>query len=147
MKNQNLIGEVELNYKPKKKATVKVNQSKDAADFLKSVWSNQMEYREEFMILMLSRANKIQGWVKISAGGTTGTVADPKMIFQAALLANAAAIILCHNHPSGNRTPSENDRQITKQAVAAGKLLDIHVVDHLILTDDNYFSFADEGLI
>jgi DNA repair protein RadC len=106
-----------------------------------------MEYREEFMILLLNRANKILGWVKISAGGTTGTIADPKMIFQAALLANAAAIVLCHNHPSDNLQPSEGDRQITKKLVEAGRLLDISVIDHVILTENSFFSFADEGLI
>jgi len=144
---KNLIGEVELNYKPKEKATTKVTRSQDAADYLRQVWSQQMEYREEFMILLLNRANKILGWVKISAGGTTGTIADPKMIFQAALLANAAAIVLCHNHPSDNLQPSEGDRQITKKLVEAGRLLDISVIDHVILTENSFFSFADEGLI
>lgn len=102
---------------------------------------------EEFWVLILNRANKIQSQHRISVGGLSGTVADPKVIFKIALQQGASAIILAHNHPSGQLRPSEEDLNITKKLVEAGKLLEISVLDHLIVTDNGYFSFADEALI
>ena len=123
--------------------------SKDAFDILYSTWNPEtIEYREEFKVLMLNRANKVLGLITISTGGISGTVVDVKMIYQAALKSNASAIILGHNHPSGSTKPSEADRSITKKITAAGKVLDIGVLDHLIITPSSiYYSFADEGLI
>ena len=102
---------------------------------------------EEFVILCLNRANKVLGYSKISQGGLSGTVADPKVIFQVALKSNASSIILCHNHPSGNTKPSDNDIQLTKKLKKAGEFLELNVLDHLIITSDAYFSFADESLL
>ena len=102
---------------------------------------------EQFWILLLNRANEIIKPFQVSMGGVAGTVADPKLIFKAALEHLASAIILVHNHPSGNKTPSEADKQLTKKVKEGGKLLDIAVLDHLIFTDSDYFSFADEGII
>ena len=102
---------------------------------------------EQFKIMLLNRANKILGIFTVSTGGVAGTVADPKVLFAAALKGNASSIILAHNHPSGNLKPSEADRQLTNKLSQAGKLLDISVLDHLIITADEYFSFADEGLL
>jgi len=96
-------------------------------------------------VLLLNRANRVLGFVKISEGGVSGTVVDPKKIFQIALKANASGIILAHNHPSGNTTPSASDESITAKIVAAGKFLEISVLDHLIITSEQYFSFSDEG--
>ena len=102
---------------------------------------------EEFWVLMLNRANKVLKKQNISQGGISGTVADPKLIFNHALNQLASSIILVHNHPSGNIKPSEADKRLTKQLNEAGKLLDIAVLDHIIFTDNRYFSFADENLL
>ncbi|KAB7728760.1 DNA repair protein RadC [Rudanella paleaurantiibacter] len=102
---------------------------------------------EEFWILLLNRANEVLRPVQISAGGVSGTVADPKLIFKQAVENLASSIILVHNHPSGNLTPSQADKDLTRKLREGGKLLDIPVLDHLIFTDRAYLSFADEGLL
>lgn len=102
---------------------------------------------EEFWILMLNRANRVMGRHMISKGGISGTIADPKVIFNRALLAQSSSIILVHNHPSGNTQPSNADRDITRKLRNAGDFLDLPVLDHLIIAEDGYFSFADEGLL
>ncbi|RZS96407.1 RadC family protein [Cecembia calidifontis] len=102
---------------------------------------------EHFYIILLNRNNQVIKKQLISRGGTSGTVADPKIIFKHALDALANAIILVHNHPSGNLKPSEQDRRLTKKLKDAGENLDVSVLDHIIFTDVAYFSFSDEGLI
>jgi DNA repair protein RadC len=102
---------------------------------------------EEFWILLLSKANKVLNKVLISKGGQSATVVDAKIIFKAALENNAASIILAHNHPSGNLSPSQEDINLTKKIVSAAKLLDFTVLDHIIMTDKAYFSFADENYL
>ncbi len=102
---------------------------------------------EQFWIMLLNNANKIIRLEKIGVGGMTGTTADPKKIFKCALENNAASIMLCHNHPSGNIFPSNADKQITNNLVKAGQFLEIKILDHIIIGNDNYFSFADEGLL
>jgi len=102
---------------------------------------------EEFWILLLSRSNKVIAKELISKGGVSGTLADPKIIFHVALQHQASTVILAHNHPSNNRKPSREDITLTKRLCEAGNILDIKVVDHLIITDDGYLSFADEGLL
>lgn len=102
---------------------------------------------EEFWILMLNRGNRVIGRQRISTGGISGTVVDAKMVFKAALLKPASSIILCHNHPSDNLQPSQADKNITKKLKEGGKLIDVAVLDHLIITSGNYMSFADEGLM
>ncbi|MCU0468360.1 MAG: DNA repair protein RadC [Arcicella sp.] len=102
---------------------------------------------EEFWILLLNRANQVMKCERISSGGVSGTVADPKMIFKTALENLSSAIILSHNHPSGNLTPSEADKNLTKRLREAGTYLEIPVLDHVIFTDNGYLSFADEGLL
>ncbi|HEV7350491.1 RadC family protein [Telluribacter sp.] len=101
---------------------------------------------EEFWILLLNRANDVLRPVQISTGGVAGTVADPKLIFKHALEQLASSIILFHNHPSGNHTPSQADKDLTRKLKEAGRVLDLPVLDHLIFTDNGYYSFADEGL-
>lgn len=100
---------------------------------------------EAFYILLLNRANKVIREIQISEGGFSGTVADPKKIFKIALEQNASAIILCHNHPSGNIKPSDADIKLTHKLKNAGEMLDLPVIDHIILGEENYYSFADEG--
>jgi len=102
---------------------------------------------EEFWMLHLNRANKIIGEDLISKGGISGTVADSKLIYKKALDCLSSGLIFCHNHPSGNLKPSQQDIQLTAKLKEAGKLLDISVIDHVIVTDSGYFSFADEGAI
>ena len=144
------ISEIEITYRN----TVPRNQmrtvasSRDAVDAFRDIWSNQMEHVEQFYILMINRANKVLGYTLIATGGVSATVVDPKIIFQAALKANASQIICAHNHPSGNNKPSEADVRITDKIKAAGQFLDINLLDHVIMTpDDNFYSFADEGRI
>ncbi|MCF8297755.1 MAG: DNA repair protein RadC [Saprospiraceae bacterium] len=102
---------------------------------------------EEFWMLLLNRANKILKKVCISEGGVSGTVADPKKIFKIALENNAVSIILCHNHPSGNIEPSHADIKLTKKLKEAGANLEMPVLDHIIIGDEKYYSFADEGIL
>lgn len=143
------LSEISINYKPfiQLSSLTPIINSKDAAAHFRSVWSDKMQYVEETYVLLLNRANKPLGFSKISIGGTTGTVVDVKVVFQTALKANANSIILCHNHPSGNLKPSDADIKITKSIKEAGKLMDIPLADHLIITQEGYYSFADEGMI
>ncbi len=102
---------------------------------------------EEFWIILLNRANRVIKKCQISQGGVAGTVADPKIIFKLAIAELASGLILAHNHPSGNLSASQADRELTKKIMAAGQLLEIQVLDHLILGGQKYFSFADEGIL
>jgi len=102
---------------------------------------------EEFWILLLNRANKVIDRRQVSLGGTTGTVVDAKVVFKKAIEGNAVYLVLAHNHPSGNLSPSPQDLALTKKLVEAGKILTIKVLDHLIIGDKGYYSFADEGQI
>lgn len=142
------LAEIEISYKPKFKASElpKVVTSDEAYECLKTVFPS-LDYREYFYILCLNRNNKVLGYCQISSGGLSGTIADVRIIMQTALKSNACSIILSHNHPSGNLVPSEADKDLTQKIREAGKFLDIPVLDHLILTSETYFSFADEGLM
>jgi DNA repair protein RadC len=102
---------------------------------------------EEFWIMLIGRSNKVLAKELVSKGGLSGTVADPKIIFHMALQHQASALIMVHNHPSGNLRPSREDLVLTKKIADAGRMLDINVLDHLIITDGGYFSFGDEGLL
>ena len=102
---------------------------------------------EEFWIAFLNRSNKIIDTKKISQGGVSGTVIDNRIILKMAIDRLASGIIICHNHPSGNKQPSGQDIDITKKLTEAGKFLEINVLDHVIIANNGYFSFADEGLI
>lgn len=102
---------------------------------------------EEFWLIFLNRANKVIKKHPVSKGGVAGTVVDAKMIFKPALENLASSVILCHNHPSGNRTPSQEDIALTRKIKEAGRALDISIHDHIIIANDTYYSFADEGLI
>lgn len=144
------VSEIELTYKTKisAKERPKITSSTDALNILRNSWSDEsIELFEEFKILLLNRANRVLGVVEISKGGMTATTADPKMIFGAALKAAACGIILSHNHPSGSLTFSQADIDLTSKCKMGGKLLEIQVLDHIILTRDGYVSAADEGLL
>ena len=103
--------------------------------------------QEEFKVLLLNQSNKVMGIYHAAAGGITGTVADPRLILAAALKSLAISIILCHNHPSGNVKPSRQDEELTLKIKEAAKYHDIQVLDHPVITNDEYYSFADEGLL
>lgn len=122
-----------------------VQSSRDAFDAIAGQLHDLAH--EEFWILCLNRANRILSRDKISSGGVSGTVVDAKMVFRKALDMGASAIILAHNHPSGTRQPSQADIELTRKLVQAGKSLDLQVLDHLIITNDGYYSFADEGML
>lgn len=120
----------------------------DAAETFRCRWDlGKINFVEEFKVLLMNRANRVLGIVNISQGGIAGTVADPKLIFAAALKASASSLIACHNHPSQNLKPSQADIQLTAKLKEAGKFLDLPLLDHIILTQDGYYSFADEGLL
>jgi len=102
---------------------------------------------EEFWVIMLNRANRIIRMKRVSSGGISGTVADVKIIFKEAIDQMASALILAHNHPSGNRNPSEQDIRLTRKMKESGLLLDIPVLDHIIFAEDKYYSFADEAIL
>ncbi|MEO6844849.1 MAG: DNA repair protein RadC [Ginsengibacter sp.] len=123
----------------------KVRTSKELADFLK-VSLKDYPY-EVFAVIFLNMANKVKHFEVLSKGGLSHTIVDPRIVFQKALEVKATSMILCHNHPSGNLKPSRADEEITAKLKSAGSLLDIKVLDHLIVSDEGYFSFADEGLI
>jgi DNA repair protein RadC len=123
----------------------KIVSSRDAFEIMHPLLSDN-NY-EEFWIITLNRGNVINRTHKISEGSLGGTVADPKKIFKFALEDNASSVVLCHNHPSGNTKPSKSDHDITQKCKSVGLSLDLPVLDHIIVARDNYFSFADEGVL
>jgi hypothetical protein len=142
------IPEVKLQYSTKQKKKIKIQSSLDAADYIRSVFpENTIELQEQFIVLYLDRANNIKGFYRASIGGVTGTIADPRLILSVALKTLSSAIIISHNHPSGTLKPSEADRDLTKKLKNAGLFMEISVLDHIILTRDSYYSFADENLM
>ena len=146
MKADYTVGEVELTYKSTSKSRNKIYSSEDAYEVLLSTYrEGTICYKEYFKVLFLNQASQILGYTLISEGGITDTTVDVRVILQAALLTNSVAIILAHNHPSGSMKPSRQDMEITKQVKDAARFMRITVTDHLILTDEGYYSFADEG--
>lgn len=144
------VSEVELVYKLKVKAVrrPKIKCSQDAYALLMTIWnSGTIELREEFKVVFLNSANRVLGVYALSIGGVTGTVADPRLLFAAAVKANASSLMIAHNHPSGNLKPSRADEEMTQKIAGGAKLLDMKLLDHLVITADGYFSFADEGLL
>jgi DNA repair protein RadC len=144
------IQEVELNYT--NRITVKnwrIENSKIAHTMLKTIFDPlKLSVREEFVVLFLNQSNHVTGYYQGFQGGITAVWVDPRIIFSIALKTLSVAIIVAHNHPSGNLFPSERDKELTKKLTEAGQILDIKVIDHLIITADNaYYSFADMGLM
>jgi DNA repair protein RadC len=123
----------------------KVNSSQSVFEIMQPIIGELPH--EEFWILYLNNSNKIIIKTQLSKGGITGTVVDIRLVFKTALETGATGIILCHNHPSGTLTASEADKQITRKLKMAGKNLDIKILDHLIITENHYYSFADQGML
>lgn len=144
-----IISEIDIIYKKKIKSKdlPKIDCSGTTNEILRNVWSDKIELYEEFVLLVLNRANKCLGWVKISQGGISGTVVDCKIIMAIALKAAASGIIIAHNHPSGGIIPSSADKSITRRVKECCSIFDITLLDHVILSGDSneYYSFADNG--
>ena len=140
------VGEVKLSYQKKSLETRYVRTAEDAYTILRPTYSDEdIEYRESFKVLFMNQNFKVLGWTTISEGGITETPADIRMILQAALLCNATCITVCHNHPSGNLIPSRDDDRLTEKIRKACEIMRIHLVDHLILTDNSYYSYREKG--
>jgi DNA repair protein RadC len=148
----NNVSEIDIVYKRKVACKAaqrpQVSTSADAYQICLHYWNkDKIELLEEFKVLYLNRANRVLHIFPVSQGGITGTVADPRLILGAALKVAAPAMILAHNHPSGLLKPSRADEEVTEKIKIAARYFDIKLLDHLILSADDYFSFADEGLL
>lgn len=141
------LEKISLKKDPTNFERVKITCSKDSADYIRQFYSDDIEIYESFFLLLLNRQNKTIGYAKISQGGVAGTVVDAKIVLKYVVDTLASAVILCHNHPSGNLTPSIQDIELTDKIKKAVKLVDSEVIDHIILTADSFYSFADQGLI
>ncbi len=143
-----IIAALELGRRRKEKVSVKkdkITTSRDVFEIMKPVLLDLPH--EEFWLLMLNRANHVVKKQLMSKGGVAGTIVDVKIIFKTAVDNYASSIIVCHNHPSGNITPSEADVKLTQAVKNAGTIMEIPLLDHLIITENNYYSFGDEGMI
>jgi DNA repair protein RadC len=148
--NWNRVEEIGLVYKTKVKNSERpyIRCSQDAYQLLLANWDiNTIDLFEESKIILLNQSNRVLSLFAASKGGITGTVMDPRLIFTAALKRGACNLMLAHNHPSGNLKPSRPDEELTYKCRDAGRLLDIKVIDHIIVSSEGYFSFADSGLI
>lgn len=139
------ISEISVSYSNRATDKIKVHSSKESYEVLLESWNvDTIELQEEFKVLLLNRSNTVLGIYAMSKGGVSGTIVDAKLVFSVALKCNASSIIVAHNHPSGNLTPSQSDITLTKKLKLAGDYLDIDLIDHLIVTKSGYYSFADE---
>jgi len=143
------VTEISVFYRNKTSIHLKpqILSSKDIYDLMKPIFGEALNHHEEFWIILLNSQNRVLGVSQIAKGGITETTVDIRIIFQIAIKANAVNIALCHNHPSGNLKASSQDELITKKIFQAGKLLDIKILDHLIISDNGYLSFADENML
>jgi DNA repair protein RadC len=139
---------ISLKTKGKKSQLIEVKDTDKAAQVCRMCFDDgKIDWIEEFIVIALNRANKVIGFYKVSSGGISGTIADTRVIFQFALLSNATSIIISHNHPSGSLTPSKADIDITIKIREAGKIFDIQLLDHIIITDEGYISLLEKELI
>ena len=146
---KNFINEVQLEFQKKLFSTNKITSPADAAELSREIYistNSRIELKEYFFVIMLNRANEVLGYIKLGEGGITGAVADLRLAFATAIKCLASGIILLHNHPSSNISPSENDKALTRKFSQVGEMLEISVLDHIILTANSYYSFADEGI-
>jgi len=144
------VAEIELVYKSKLSVSTRprITKSVEAYEILKSIWDfDQIELREEAKLILLNQRTRVLGILNLSAGGPTSTVVDPRTIFAAALKANASHIILAHNHPSGDHTPSKRDVALSIRLREVGEIHEITLLDSIIITKEGYTSMADAGLI
>jgi len=148
MKIKTEMKEIEVSYNKETNNAPKIQSSQDAYRVLRPLFDDStITFYEEFFVLFLDRKNSVIGYRMIGRGGVAGCVVDAKVIFGIALKCVCSSIILSHNHPSDNLKPSSADIQLTKKLKQSGKMLDVAVLDHLIITASGYYSFADEGMI
>ena len=148
--NLTSIAEVRLTYKSKVKPSdrPRVTSSAQAFRIFLEYWDDSITHIESMKVMLLNRASRVLGIADLSTGGTTGCVLDMKVVFQYAIKANASSIILAHNHPSGNLSPSQADINITKKLSDASKILDIQMLDHIIISpEEKYYSMSDGGYL
>ena len=126
---------------------VKISSSRDVSDYIRSVYPVSIDIREAMLVLLLNNSNRTLGYSIASIGGLTGTLVDVRLVLRDALLTQSTGLILIHNHPSGTLKPSQSDINITNKVKKAADVMDIKVLDHLILTEDSYYSFADDGIL
>ena len=142
------LPEICIKYKSGEFYKVKIRSSKDSFNVFKKLFDpDVIEWQESVIALFLNKANNTIGYYRVSIGGVSGTVIDPKIVFSPAILSGASAIILCHNHPSGDLNPSRADIKLTKKFNKGSKLLGLTLLDHIMISKDNYYSFADERII
>ncbi|MBL7738442.1 MAG: JAB domain-containing protein [Chitinophagaceae bacterium] len=144
------VAEIELIYKPFVKLSVqpKISSSRDAYEIFRAKWNpNKIQFVEQLKVMLLTKANTIIGIIEISSGNAGSTIADPKLIIGSAIKANASAFIMAHNHPSGSIAPSSSDIKLTQKVKEASKFFDLSFFDHLIITNDRFFSMAEEGVM
>ena len=148
MKQKSQVSEIQVSYTPNLLVDMSIKNSKKSFELILNEWELEtLQMQEEVKILLLNRSNKVLGIYSLAKGGLTSCIVDVRIILSIELKTLATGIILFHNHPSGNLKPSKADLDITKKLKNSCDLLDISLLDHLIITKDNYFSFADEGLI
>ena len=144
-KYKNTISEYSLKYTKSEIQKTKIKSSQNSVDVIRKFYFDDISIYESFFILLLNRANNTTGFAKISQGGTAGTYVDIKIIAKYAIESLSSAVIICHNHPSGNKQPSDADLNITRKIKDALLLLDIQLIDHIIITENDFYSFADNG--
>ena len=143
----NVLCEFGRVYKKKASPSVKVTSSESTYKYIKGFLPSEVNYKEFFHVIYLNAQNIILGYEKIGEGGITGVVADVRLMFSGALLSGATSIIVTHNHPSGNLKASQQDIAITKRIVEIGRLMEIPMLDHIITTEESYYSFTDEAML
>lgn len=147
------LAELKVSYrrgKPKddrqQKMPFVVSSPVTAEEYLRSIWDKDtIDLREEFVLVCLSASHEVRGWIKLSTGGIDFAPVDPRLVFAVALQTASAAIIVAHNHPGGDATPSEQDRAVTERLAEGAKILGLRLLDHVILTRDGSYSFSRDG--
>lgn len=147
VKYKSTISKIRLVREKSELRKVKIQSSKDVADYVRPLFEDSMTLYEETYIVLLNRANNTEGFVRISQGGIAGTVVDIRLILKYAIEILASGVILVHNHPSGNTQPSAQDIAITRKLKEALRWFDITLFDHLIMTENSYYSLADNGMV
>ena len=143
---KNTISEIQLKYHPVRSPRTKITNSNNTFKFLLEHWNiDTIELQEEFKILLLNRANEILGIHTLSKGSMTGTLVDLRLLFAVVIKSAASSFIMVHNHPSGNLKPSEADKRLFRKTKQAAEFLDVQILDNLIISNEGYYSFADEG--
>lgn len=143
---QQFIKEYTLKAKPTQRETRELNNSQDTFEELRNIYNpDTATIYETAYVLYLNQSNRIKGFMKLSEGGMTNVIVDPRLVMMGALGCSATSIVLSHNHPSGNPRPSEDDRKLTQKLMAACKLMDISFIDHIVIGAGRYYSFRDHG--